>query len=229
MTVIKRYSAFCLATLLGGMTCVIPSTVWAKGGSGHSGSGHSGSSHAGNQSGSKSVSVGGYTRSNGTYVAPHTRSVPGSGAHSSSSSGYTGDSGYAEDSDSSSPLTKSDSESNITNSNLKSDLTTSNPEISITTDLQQSDAIIGKPKIKELSNDPYYYYMKIGYVQTAQKDYMSALASFEIALEERPSDSYATKAIANVKNYIQGGQGLQVNIKLIASAGILLHGSFISL
>jgi hypothetical protein len=86
-----------------------------------------------------------------------------------------------------------------------------------------------KPKIKELSNNLYYQYMKRGYSQTAQKDYMSALTSFEIALEERPGDSYATKAIANVKNYIQCSPGLQLDIKLIASAGILLHGSFTSL
>jgi hypothetical protein len=218
MKIVKLYSAFCLATLLGGMTCVMPITVWAKGGSGHSGS-----SHAGNHNSSKSVHVEGYTRRDGTYVAPYTRSAPSSGAHSSSSSGYT------DNSNSSSDLTKSDSENNRTNSNLKSDFTTSNPEISVTTDVPQSEAIIGKPKIKELSNNLYYEYMKRGYSQTAQKDYMSALTSFEIALEERPGDAYATKAIANVKNYIQGSPKLQVDIKLIASAGILLHGSFISL
>lgn len=73
-------TTFLVTTILGGTVCLIPSISWARGGGGHGGS------HGG------SVSVHGYTRSNGTYVAPYTRSAPSGG------SGYNG-SGYSGSSD----------------------------------------------------------------------------------------------------------------------------------
>ena len=72
-------TTFLVTTILGGTAYLIPSSSWAKGGGG-------GGSHGG------SVSVHGYTRSNGTYVAPYTRSASGSGLGHSTGSRYSSDS-----------------------------------------------------------------------------------------------------------------------------------------
>jgi hypothetical protein len=65
-----RYAYTAVASLLLGMLLTAPAE--AKGG-GKGGSGSKGSKAGG----SKTVHVKGYTRKDGTYVAPHTRSAPG--------------------------------------------------------------------------------------------------------------------------------------------------------
>ncbi|MEM1367968.1 MAG: HEAT repeat domain-containing protein [Cyanobacteria bacterium P01_H01_bin.15] len=52
----------------------------------------------------------------------------------------------------------------------------------------------------------YDQYMAAGYVATSSRDYALALENFRAALEVRPDDVYALKAIANVEQYrnIQG-------------------------
>jgi hypothetical protein len=49
----------------------------------------------------------------------------------------------------------------------------------------------------------YTRYMNIGYAATQKRDYQTALINFRRALNERPGDSYATRAISNVQSYIQ--------------------------
>jgi len=49
----------------------------------------------------------------------------------------------------------------------------------------------------------YNRYMRIGYAATQKRDYQTALINFRRALNERPGDSYATRAISNVQSYIQ--------------------------
>lgn len=58
------------------------------------------------------------------------------------------------------------------------------------------------------SSDPdfFHMYMKSGYEATQQKNYNSALFWFETALEERPANPYAIKAVQNVKSYIKREQ-----------------------
>lgn len=53
----------------------------------------------------------------------------------------------------------------------------------------------------------YDRYMRIGYNETNDKDYQSALINFERALEERPGDYYATQAIRNITSYIAAEKG----------------------
>ncbi|OYQ62328.1 hypothetical protein B9G53_22645 [Pseudanabaena sp. SR411] len=51
--------------------------------------------------------------------------------------------------------------------------------------------------------DPAYdEYMRIGYQLTEEKDYENALVNFEKALAINPNDTYASKAIENVKGFI---------------------------
>lgn len=45
--------------------------------------------------------------------------------------------------------------------------------------------------------------MRIGYTATQQRDYQTALINFRRALEERPGDTYASRAIQNVEGYIR--------------------------
>lgn len=54
---------------------------------------------------------------------------------------------------------------------------------------------------------PYDRYMQAGYTAVEQKDYEAALLHFQRALDERPNDSYAQRAIQNVEKYrSQSGQ-----------------------
>ena len=98
----QPFGSIFLTTFLCGTTCLVPGLAWARGGGGS----HSSGSHSG------SVHVSGYTRSNGTHVAPYTRSAPGSGSRHSSSSGYGNhplselSSGYSSDSIDSEPVPK---------------------------------------------------------------------------------------------------------------------------
>ncbi|MFP4099491.1 tetratricopeptide repeat protein [Coleofasciculus sp.] len=48
----------------------------------------------------------------------------------------------------------------------------------------------------------YTQYMRIGYAAFDQGDYQTALINFKRALNERPGDMYATKAIANTEAII---------------------------
>ena len=91
MIFLNKLKSIFLATLLGGMACILPSinhsadSAWAGGRGG-------GRSYSGGR-----VSVGGYFRSNGTYVNSHTRSAPGSRYGGSNTSGYvpgSANSGY---------------------------------------------------------------------------------------------------------------------------------------
>jgi hypothetical protein len=45
--------------------------------------------------------------------------------------------------------------------------------------------------------------MRLGYAATQQRDYQTALINFRRALNARPGDSYATRAIRNVEGYLQ--------------------------
>lgn len=58
---------------------------------------------------------------------------------------------------------------------------------------------------------PYDRYMRAGYAAVEQKNYEAALLHFQRALDERPSDTYAQRAIQNVESYQSGqnqsGQG----------------------
>ena len=93
----KQFSSIFLTALLYGAACLASGNALARGGSG----GHSSGSHGG------SVHVSGYTRKDGTYVAPYTRSAPGS------SSGYKNSSGYSSQPvDSQSPSKTYSSDSN---------------------------------------------------------------------------------------------------------------------
>ncbi|NET31755.1 MAG: hypothetical protein F6K19_07100 [Cyanothece sp. SIO1E1] len=51
--------------------------------------------------------------------------------------------------------------------------------------------------------DDYTRFMRIGYAATEQEDYQTALINFRRALEIRPEDPFASKAINNVESYIQ--------------------------
>jgi len=48
-------------------------------------------------------------------------------------------------------------------------------------------------------------YMTAGYAATQQRDYPTALAYFQRALQLRPENRYAVQAVRNVQNYIQRG------------------------
>ncbi|NEP54139.1 MAG: hypothetical protein F6K65_37260, partial [Moorea sp. SIO3C2] len=49
----------------------------------------------------------------------------------------------------------------------------------------------------------YTEFMNIGYAATNTFDYQTALINFRRALEERPDDEYAERAIANIEFYIE--------------------------
>jgi len=53
--------------------------------------------------------------------------------------------------------------------------------------------------------DPFTQYMLAGYAATQQKDYQTALTNFQRALQLRPSNPYAVKAVRNVQGYLQRG------------------------
>jgi cytochrome c-type biogenesis protein CcmH/NrfG len=47
--------------------------------------------------------------------------------------------------------------------------------------------------------------MRAGYAATDQRDYQTAITNFERALQLRPRNPYATRAIRNVRGYMQRG------------------------
>ncbi|HAG83418.1 MAG TPA: hypothetical protein DCL61_20295, partial [Cyanobacteria bacterium UBA12227] len=54
--------------------------------------------------------------------------------------------------------------------------------------------------------DAFTQYMNVGYAATDQRDYQTALINFRRALNERPGNPYAVRAIQNVESYIQRQQ-----------------------
>ncbi len=53
--------------------------------------------------------------------------------------------------------------------------------------------------------DPFTQYMLAGYAATQQRDYQTALTNFQRALQLRPSNPYAVRAVRNVQGYLQRG------------------------
>jgi hypothetical protein len=49
----------------------------------------------------------------------------------------------------------------------------------------------------------YRRYMQLGYAANKQRDYQTAQSSFQSALQIRPGDPYATKALRNVRGYVR--------------------------
>jgi hypothetical protein len=47
--------------------------------------------------------------------------------------------------------------------------------------------------------------MNAGYAATQQRDYQTALTYFQSALQLRPGNVYATRAISNVQTYLRRG------------------------
>ncbi|WP_204141347.1 hypothetical protein [Halomicronema sp. CCY15110] len=58
------------------------------------------------------------------------------------------------------------------------------------------------PELTEQGLAPYTQAMLLGYAAEEQGDYQTALINFRRALAERPGDSYALRAIANMESYI---------------------------
>ncbi|MEP0869249.1 ARC6/PARC6 family protein [Trichocoleus desertorum AS-A10] len=52
------------------------------------------------------------------------------------------------------------------------------------------------------SQNEYERYMQAGYAATKKGDYPSALLNFKRAVDERPNDTYAQKAVQNVEGYL---------------------------
>ncbi len=69
---------------------------------------------------------------------------------------------------------------------------------------QLSPAPISEPTSATVGAQPYDFKqsMKLGYVYYAQRDYPTALIHFNKALEARPGDGYALKAVENAKSAI---------------------------
>ena len=53
--------------------------------------------------------------------------------------------------------------------------------------------------------DTFTQYMNAGYAATQLRDYQTALAYFQRALELRPDNPYATRAVSNVQGYLRRG------------------------
>lgn len=58
------------------------------------------------------------------------------------------------------------------------------------------------PRPHQDQNLVFDRYMRAGYAATEARDYDTALLYFRRALDERPNDPYAQRAIQNVQNYI---------------------------
>lgn len=57
-----------------------------------------------------------------------------------------------------------------------------------------------------VKKDDFRQSMKLGYVYYAQRDYQTALINFKRALQVRPGDAYAVKAVDNTKMAIAGSR-----------------------
>jgi len=58
--------------------------------------------------------------------------------------------------------------------------------------------------VKKTSKNQYDTYMKAGYTAYNKKDYNTALINFKRALQSRPNNVYATKAIQNTEKRLAG-------------------------
>ena len=57
---------------------------------------------------------------------------------------------------------------------------------------------------KKASKNQYDTYMRAGYAAYNKKDYKAALSNFKGALNSRPNNIYATKAIQNTEKRLSG-------------------------
>lgn len=73
---------------------------------------------------------------------------------------------------------------------------------------QSSPAAEPSPQssIAPTQKDEFKQSMKLGYVYYAQRDYQTALINFNRALQVRPGDAYAVKAVENAKTAIVGSR-----------------------
>jgi tetratricopeptide (TPR) repeat protein len=55
----------------------------------------------------------------------------------------------------------------------------------------------------------YRRYMQLGYAANKQRDYQTAQSSFQAALQIRPGDPYATKALRNVRGFVRRNELIQ--------------------
>ncbi len=61
------------------------------------------------------------------------------------------------------------------------------------------------PQAQVLPSSVYDRYMQAGYTATQARDYDTALLYFQRALDERPNDTYALRAVRNVEGYRSRG------------------------
>lgn len=96
------------------------------------------------------------------------------------------------------------------------------------------------PRLQTPQAVTYDQLMKAGYEATAQRNYQIALENFQQALAQRPNDTYAQNAIANVQKYLGDQTAAPANaadadtlpIPLIAGSALLslaLLGALLSL
>lgn len=186
------------AIFISGTVGLLSDNAWARGGGGGRGG---------------RVSVRGYYRSNGTYVSPYSRSAPGGAGFSGSSGRYSLPTDYT---------------SFGMYMNWGYDATAEkNYELALYWFQQALDE---KPKnpyaLKAIQNikkyarstrtpstsyavssvDMFETYMRSGYSASKSKIYDLALYYFKKALDERPNNPYAVKAIQNVQVYMQRNQ-----------------------
>ena len=110
-------------------------------------------------------------------------------------------------------ITVQDGSSQQSPSSFPSDFSISsspNPEQSPSSESspQLSPVPIPQPNFGKVGGqqDEFKQSMKLGYVYYAQRDYQTALINFNRALQVRPGDAYAVKAVANTKMAIAGSR-----------------------
>ena len=79
----------------------------------------------------------------------------------------------------------------------------------------ETGAETGTP-VTEGANAAYTQAMLVGYAATEQADYQTALINFRRALDERPGDVYALRAISNVESYIEAERRDQLRLQRLA-------------
>jgi tetratricopeptide (TPR) repeat protein len=76
------------------------------------------------------------------------------------------------------------------------------PEVAVSPSPTHPISPTPNPASSPTAKPDYTQYMRIGYAAFEQGDYQRALINFKRALNERPGDSYATKAIENTQAII---------------------------
>ena len=71
---------------------------------------------------------------------------------------------------------------------------------------ESSPAAVPSPKtsLAPIQKDDFTKSMKLGYIYYGQRDYQTALINFNRAVQVRPGDAYAVKAVENTKTAIAG-------------------------